>query len=168
MLITVRGNPSFFLLLLNAILLNFQNKWMCGKAALCAAELTRMAVFVIRTLSGWFLNYDELFCAYLCLLVLWELRMYLISKGTDLCSSNILWTFWNLKVYVFCILWAFFLRASVLFLPCTVTGVDTFFLFLLMYCILGFFCLPLQKLSWMISFSHTRFSWRLMTCARPF
>lgn len=157
-----------FLLLLNTILQHFQNKLMCGKAALHAAEQTRMAVFVIRTLSYWFLNYYELFCAYLCLLVLWELRMYLLNKGTDLCSGNALLTVWNVKVYVLCILWAFFLRAGVLFLLCTVTGVDTLFLLLLMYCTLGFFCLPLQKLSWMTSFSHTQFSWRLMTCARHF
>lgn len=155
----------FFLLLLKAIFLKFQNKLMCGKAALCAAELTRIAMFVIRIFSYWLLN-DELFCAYLCLLVLWELRMYLLNKGADLHSSNTLLTFWNLKVYVFCILWAFFLRVGVLFLSCTVTGVDTLFLLLLIYCTLGFFCLSLQKLSWMISFSHTRFSWRLMTCAR--
>lgn len=100
---------------------------MCGKAALRAAELTRMAVFVTRTLSYWFLNCYGLFCACLCLLVLWELRMCLLNKGTDLCSGNTLLTFWNLRVYVFCILWTFFLRVGVLFLPCPVTGVDTLF-----------------------------------------
>lgn len=141
---------------------------MCGKAALHAAELIRMAVFVTRTLSYWFLNYYELFCACLRLLVLWELRTCLLNKGTDLCSGNTLLTFWNLKVYVFCILWTFFLRVGVLFLPCPVTGIDTFFLLLLMCCTLGSFCLPLQKLSWMTSFSHIQFSWRPMTCARHF
>lgn len=86
MLIRVHGNPSFFSLITKSCSSGFPEQANVWKVALCAAELTRMAVFVIRTLSYWFLNYDELDCAYLFLLVLWELRMYLLSKGTELCS----------------------------------------------------------------------------------
>lgn len=61
--------------------------------------------------SDTFFLVAELWWSILCLLVLWELRVYLLNKGTDPCSGNTLITLWNVKVYVFCILWAFFLKS---------------------------------------------------------
>ena len=143
----------FPLLILKAFLLNFQNNLPGGRVALHAAAPTRTVVFVMRTLSYWLLNCG-LFCGYLCLLALWELRMRLLNKGSDLCSDNIWFTVW-------CILYSvcfepFFFWEGVLFLPWTLTEVDTLFHLSLMHCALGFFVfLCRNSPGWLPSHVHS-------------
>lgn len=105
-----------------------------------------------------------LFCAYFYSLSLWEL-MCLLNKDL-ICSGNILLTVWNSLQTSDVFLRVFFWVP----VPAMHTGIDNRYGLLpfnnILYLII--FCLPLQKLSWMTSFSRTQFSWQLMTCARHF